>query len=71
MGRDFPATVFPAATIAWAQVDDIDLLAPPPTVWVGGELLLVSAVDRDKLAEYGGRHPIIQALISAPAPTRF
>ena len=40
----FPATVFPAATIAWEQVDDIDPLAPPPTVRVGAELLMVSAV---------------------------
>ena len=47
----FPATVFPAATIAWEQVDDIDPLAPPPTVRVGAELLMVSAVHRDKLAE--------------------
>lgn len=54
----YPATVFPAATIGWEQVDDIDLLAPPPTVRVGGELLMVSAVHRDKLAGYAGRHRI-------------
>ena len=54
----FPATVFPSATIAWEQVDDIDLLAPPPTVRVGAELLMVSAAHRDKLAEHAARHHI-------------
>lgn len=54
----FPATVFPSATIAWEQVDDIDLLAPPPTVRVGAELLMVSAVHRDELAGYAARHRI-------------
>ena len=53
-----PATVFPGATIAWEQVDDIDLLAPPPTVRVGAELLMVSAFHRDKLAGYAERYRI-------------
>lgn len=54
----FPASVFPAGRVAATDIDDIDLLAPPPTVRVGAELLYVSAVHRDELKEFAETHRI-------------
>jgi len=51
----FPATVFPAATIAWEQIDDIHLRALHPTVRVGAELLVVPARHKDELKEHAER----------------
>jgi hypothetical protein len=52
------ATVFPAATIAWEQIDDIHLRALHPTVRVGAELLVAPARHKDERKEHAERRRI-------------